>query len=80
MLKVGQTTADKMIGRFEKYVTAGIRNSRHLEIDVFETPLSVRGKIEGAFRRALGGNPSNKNLLPWDNTGRRLGRPGPGVP
>ena len=77
ILKVGQTSAKKFIGRFEKYVTAGARNNRHLSTDVFETPLTKRGKIEGEIRRNLGKRPGS---LPWDNTGRRLGRSGPGVP
>ncbi len=77
-LKVGQTTAGKFVGRFEKYITAGRRNNRNLALEVFETPLAQRGQIEGALRRTFGRAPR----LPWDNAGRppRLGRPGPGVP
>ncbi len=77
-LKVGQTTAGKFVGRFEKYVTAGKRHDRKLVLEVFETPLAERGQIEGALRNTFGRAPK----LPWDNAGRppRLGRPGPGVP
>jgi hypothetical protein len=81
LLKVGQTTANKFIGRFEKYVTAGKRNFKELVVDVFEVPLDKRGAIEGQIRGHLGSRPGS---LPWDNQstgfGPRLGRPGPGVP
>jgi hypothetical protein len=75
-LKVGQTTAKKFVGRFEKYVSAGNRHKRDLVVDVFEVPLSKRGAFEGQLRRLFGDFPA----LPWDNTGLRLGRPGPGIP
>ena len=77
-LKVGQTTAGKFVGRFEKYVAAGKRSDRNLLLEVFETPLAERGQIEGALRKTFGRAPK----LPWDNAGRppRLGRRGPGVP
>ena len=77
VLKVGQTVASKFIGRFEKYVTAGVRNGRKLAVDVIETSESMRGQVEGEIRRTMGSSPRS---LPWDNTGRRLGRPGPRVP
>ncbi len=77
LLKVGQTTADKFIGRFEKYVTAGKRNFKDLAVDVFEVPLDNRGVIEGQIRRNLGSRPGS---LPWDNQNGRLGRPGAGIP
>jgi hypothetical protein len=76
LLKVGQTTAAKFVGRFEKYVSAAQRNGRELAADVFEVPLSMRGQVEGEIRREIGGG----FRLLWDNTARRLGRSGPGVP
>jgi hypothetical protein len=77
LLKVGQTTSKKFIGRFEKYVTAGKRNGRDLALDVFEVPLGKRGLVEGQIRGNLGAKPGS---LPWDNQNGRFGRPGPGVP
>jgi hypothetical protein len=85
ILKVGQTTAKvslrsgkpKFIGRFERYVAAANRHNRSLALDVFEVPFADRGKVEGALRKVLGKNPGT---LIWDNAGKRLGRPGPGIP
>ena len=76
LLKVGQSTSGTFIGRFEKYAAAARRNGRELSLDVFEVPLAQRGAVEGEIRRTLG----NLFSLPWDNTQRRLGFSGPGVP
>jgi hypothetical protein len=75
LLKVGQTTRSRFIGRFEKYVSAGNRTNRSLVLDVFETAKN-RGRIEIEVRKYLGGMFN----LPWDNTAGRLGRSGPGIP
>ncbi len=77
LLKVGQTTSEKFIGRFEKYVTSSNKTGRALEIDAFEVEINQRGAIEGQIRRQLGAEPGT---LPWDNSGGRLGRPGSGTP
>lgn len=76
LLKVGQSTSKTFVGRFEKYVAVGRRTGRELVVDAFEVPLARRGVIESEIRRHLG----SMFPLPWDNTGRRLGVPGPGLP
>jgi len=77
LLKVGQTTSTKFVGRFEKYVTAGNKTGKNITIDAFDMPLDQRGIVEGQIRRHLS---SQSDMLPWDNTGRRLGRSGSGIP
>jgi hypothetical protein len=84
LLKVGKTTADRFIGRFERYVTAGKKHNRDLELLIGANTKSTRNSLkktlvefEDIIRKKVEGM---KHKLPWDNTNQRLGIPGPGIP
>ena len=49
VLKVGQTTSESFIGRFEKYVTGGNRTGLSLEVELFEVPSAQRELRKGRF-------------------------------
>jgi len=84
-LKVGKTTVTEIFGRFKEYATAGNKWGRKLVVQCWryaaragesapEFEAGVRATLERAGEK-----------LPWDNTqvagrGRRLGRPGQGIP
>lgn len=84
-LKVGKTTVTEIFGRFKEYTTAGNKWGRKLVVQCWryaaragesapEFEAGVRATLERAGEK-----------LPWDNTqvagrGRRLGRPGQGIP
>ena len=79
LLKVGKSGVNKFIGRFSPYAKAGQRTGRTLELDAISfkkgdfSAEAVEKQIRENLRR-------NGHRLPWDNTGGRLGRQGPGVP
>jgi Domain of unknown function (DUF4157) len=81
VLKVGKTAGDTAIDtRFPRYDLAERRLDMGLTLEVTEiTPAA--GKTldfyEGQLRAQLEGE---GNIMPWDNTGNRLGRGGPGTP
>jgi hypothetical protein len=81
LLKVGQTTVASLDNRFPSYVAAAKRTGRNVVLDTMtfsEKATGVEvGKLEGELRKRLN---AKGHPLPWDNTGGRLGRPGPGVP
>ncbi|MBL8953679.1 MAG: hypothetical protein JNK82_23090, partial [Myxococcaceae bacterium] len=79
LLKVGKSEVQTMGERFKPYVRAGERTERELAVDVFTVKSEGRTaeSIEKEVRAHLEGQ---GHKLPWDNTGNRLGRPGPGVP
>lgn len=79
LLKAGKTTAAKMEGRLEKYATASAKTGRTLEVEVvtFRPDDVTTETVEKALRDKLS---KLGHELPWDNTNRRLKRPGSGTP
>ncbi len=79
-MKVGKTTVSKVFGRFEKYATAGRKWGRHLYADVW-TFRKPRGKTAEMVEAEIRAGMERTNArLRWDNTNRRLGRGGKGIP
>ena len=79
-LKVGKTEVDKYKGRFSKYVTAGNKTNRKLEIDLFTVDKNNLDSIESIEKSIRNNLEKLGYSLPWDNTNNRLNRIGPGVP
>lgn len=80
ILKVGKTEANNLTGRFGSYQTAADRLKAGMNVTVEVIPLQPGAnatKVETSVRARL---EAAGEALPWDNTGNRLGRPGPGSP
>ena len=86
ILKVGRTTGQRSIGRFEPYATAGGRLGLIIEANAWVVDLPENtslGQVENTFRQTL---LNVGEMLPWDNailpgtTTPRLERPGSGIP
>lgn len=86
ILKVGKTSARGAKGRFSVYKRAGDKAGMKLDLEVY--PLEVQPHplkpgvknaehYEYALRKQMEGQGQK---LPWDNTGRRLGKKGHGTP
>jgi hypothetical protein len=86
VLKVGKTSELAAKGRFSVYKRGGKSTNTLVEIEVY--PLRVRPDplpkgahtteyYEAKLRKFM---EDNKETMPWDNTGGRLGRPGFGTP
>lgn len=80
LLKVGKSEVGTFKGRFEKYATAGTKTGRNLSLDAFSVDKSAINSIESIEKSMREGLEKAGHSLPWDNTGQRLGRPGPGTP
>ncbi len=79
-LKVGKTTVAGIADRFGEYVAAGNKWSRSLAADVWTIRARSKTNIEAFEKEMRAGLESAGARLPWDNTGRRLGRRGQGIP
>lgn len=94
ILKVGWTRGENLEDRIEKYDLAGSKSysDRSLAIDIIEVkpPRGAKAPstIEAPLREQIipdlqaeapAGTKPNE-VLRWDNTDQRLGRPGPGIP
>ena len=82
VLKVGKTVTDPdtFEGRLDPYARAGRYTGRNLEMELHTVPKpdgSSLESVEASVREKL---VADGHTLPWDNSGVRLGRPGPGVP
>jgi hypothetical protein len=79
-LKVGKTTITEISGRFKDYTTAGNKWGRKLVVEGWTFAERAGGSTEDfeAGVRATLNDAGEK--LPWDNTLRRLNRPGQGIP
>ncbi len=79
VLKVGKTSATGAKGRFAVYKRAGKLTGKKLTLEVHQLkPGDVTAEFyEKALRTKMEGE---GHLLPWDNTGQRLGKPGFGTP
>ncbi|RKH44583.1 hypothetical protein D7X12_10075 [Corallococcus sicarius] len=80
LLKVGKTEIATWEGRFEPYARAARRTGRELELDTWTVPKDSSRSIEYLEAQVRAQLEGQGHRLPWDNTGGRLGRPGPGVP
>jgi hypothetical protein len=79
-LKVGKTTVAKIFGRFGQYTDAGNKWGRKLVVQCWRYA-ARSGETAEAFEAAVRANLTNAGeKLPWDNTVRRLGRAGQGIP
>lgn len=88
ILKVGKTSRSNAAKRFAKYRKAGEKLGIDLILEV--TPLKPADALAGGQAKALRGEDvegplrsameAEGQIMPWDNTGGRLERPGPGVP
>jgi hypothetical protein len=80
VLKVGKTEAETAVGRFQKYETASRYTGRTLEVEILDVKKTGSFTTESAEKAVRSHYELMGEKLPWDNTGGRLGRPGPGVP
>lgn len=80
LLKVGKSETSKFNGRFEPYARAGVRTGRELELDVWSISKEAGRTVEFVEAQVRAHLEGQGHKLPWDNTNRRLGRLGPGVP
>ena len=79
-LKVGKTTRDRFISRFGEYVAAGNKWGRPLRVTMFTMRRRSNKNVEEFEKEIRAGMERAGFRLPWDNTKRRLGRPGKGIP
>jgi hypothetical protein len=79
-MKVGKTTAKKIFGRFEKYATAGRKWGRHLKAEIWTFKKRAAKSAEMFEKEIREGFEARGERLRWDNTNRRLGRTGQGIP
>jgi hypothetical protein len=80
ILKVGKTEAETITSRFQKYEAASRYSGRTLEADILEVNKTRPFTTESVERAVRSHYELMGEKLPWDNTGGRLGRVGPGVP
>jgi T5orf172 domain len=79
ILKIGKTTRHNIDGRFSKYLTYANKTGKNLSADIFTIEKNnIRSieSVESEIRKAWGAD----KVLPWDNSKRRLGRKGSGLP
>jgi hypothetical protein len=79
-LKVGKTTRDRFVSRFGEYVAAGNKWGRRLRVTMFTMRRRSNKNVEEFERDIRSGMERSGFRLPWDNTKRRLGRSGKGIP
>jgi hypothetical protein len=95
ILKIGKTESGTLIGRAEKYATAGSEQyaNRELVMDIVSIKApegsslgtvenQARASMEASITQEWGGTqgPQGQPPLRWDNTEQRLGYKGPGTP
>src|SRR4029079_9535450 len=80
LLKVGKTEIENFISRFRVYEKAAQDTRRHLVGDAWTVAKDAGRTIETVESDIRANLAAQGHSLPWDNTGKRLGRTGPGVP
>jgi hypothetical protein len=81
ILKTGKTEVATIAeSRLAPYARAGRKTQRELEMELVTVPESSGSTFEAVEKEVRETLVGKGEKLPWDQTGQRLGREGPGVP
>ena len=80
LLKVGKSEVSNFTDRFRFYEKAAHDTGRRLDVDVMTVPKDPSRTVQSVEQEIRSHLEAQGHALPWDQTSRRLGRPGPGVP